>query len=123
MGFELPLLLFGLSLGLAALLTPAVRWLALKNGSVAQPSSDRWHQKPTALMMGFGIPLDQWLRNELKAPLLDYLSPARLKREGRFDADIVARTVKEHFNGSGSHHHRLWALLMWQMWRERWMDG
>lgn len=73
--------------------------------------------------MGFGIPLDQWLRNELKAPLLDYLSPARLKREGRFDADIVARTVKEQFNGSGSHHHRLWALLMWQMWRERWMDG
>lgn len=55
MGFELPLLLFGLSLALAALLTPAVRWLALKNGWVAQPSSDRWHQRPTALMGGIAI--------------------------------------------------------------------
>jgi asparagine synthase (glutamine-hydrolysing) len=73
--------------------------------------------------MGFGVPLDQWLRADLKELMLDYLSPARLKREGRFDADIVARTVKEQLNGSGSHHHRLWALLMWQMWHERWMDG
>lgn len=55
MGFKLPLLLFGLSFGLAALLTPAVLWLALKNGWVAQPSSDRWHQTPTALMGGIAI--------------------------------------------------------------------
>lgn len=72
--------------------------------------------------MGFGIPLDQWLRSELKELMLDYLSPARLKGEGRFNADMVARMIGEHLNGSGSHHHRLWALLMWQMWRERWME-
>ncbi|MBR9980756.1 MAG: asparagine synthetase B, partial [Desulfatitalea sp.] len=71
--------------------------------------------------MGFGIPLDKWLRGELKEPMLDYLSPARLNREGRFKAERVTHFVNEHLNGSCSHHHRLWALLMWQMWHERWI--
>ncbi|MDP8235110.1 MAG: hypothetical protein P9M08_01875 [Candidatus Erginobacter occultus] len=51
----MPLLLFSLSLVLAAVLTPAVRYLALKKGWVAQPSHDRWHQRPTALMGGIAI--------------------------------------------------------------------
>jgi asparagine synthase (glutamine-hydrolysing) len=71
--------------------------------------------------MGFGIPLDKWLRGELKELMLDYLSPARLNRQGRFDADRVTRVVNAHLDGSCSHHHRLWALLMWQMWHERWI--
>jgi asparagine synthase (glutamine-hydrolysing) len=71
--------------------------------------------------MGFGIPLDKWLRGELKELMLDYLSPARLNREGRFNADHVTRVVNAHLDGSCSHHHRLWALLMWQMWHERWI--
>lgn len=51
----MPLLLFSLSLVLAALLTPAVRRLAERSGWVAQPSHDRWHRKPTALMGGIAI--------------------------------------------------------------------
>jgi UDP-GlcNAc:undecaprenyl-phosphate GlcNAc-1-phosphate transferase len=37
------------------LLTPLVRWVALKNGWMAAPSQDRWHKKPTALMGGIAI--------------------------------------------------------------------
>ena len=51
----MPLLMFSLSLVLAALMTPAVRYLALKKGWVAHPSDDRWHRKPTALMGGIAI--------------------------------------------------------------------
>jgi len=47
--------MFSLSLVLAALMTPAVRYLALKKGWVAHPSDDRWHRKPTALMGGIAI--------------------------------------------------------------------
>jgi UDP-GlcNAc:undecaprenyl-phosphate/decaprenyl-phosphate GlcNAc-1-phosphate transferase len=50
-----PILLMALSLALAALLTPLVRWVALNRGWVAHPSSDRWHKKPTALMGGIAI--------------------------------------------------------------------
>jgi UDP-GlcNAc:undecaprenyl-phosphate GlcNAc-1-phosphate transferase len=38
-----------------ALLTPLVRWFALKKGWMATPSDDRWHKKPTALMGGIAI--------------------------------------------------------------------
>jgi asparagine synthase (glutamine-hydrolysing) len=71
--------------------------------------------------MGFGVPLARWFRGELKGLLQDYLSPERLKKEGRFDHGLVEEKVKEHFSGRVNHHYRLWALLMWEMWRERWL--
>lgn len=73
--------------------------------------------------MGFGVPIDRWLRNELKDLLLDYLSPERLKKEALFDHTLVADRLKEHLSGQGNHQYRLWALLMWEMWKERWLGG
>jgi asparagine synthase (glutamine-hydrolysing) len=73
--------------------------------------------------MGFGVPIDRWLRFELKDLLLDYLSAERLKREGFFDADLVEKKVKEHLSGRTNHQYRLWSLLMWEMWRERWLGA
>ena len=73
--------------------------------------------------MGFGVPIDQWFRNELKDLLLDYLSPERLKKEGLFDHTLVENRLKEHLSGEVNHHYRLWALLVWEMWRERWLGG
>jgi asparagine synthase (glutamine-hydrolysing) len=73
--------------------------------------------------MGFGVPIDHWFRSELKDLLLDYLSPGRLKKEGLFDHTLVENRLKEHLSGRTNHHYRLWALLMWEMWRERWLAG
>jgi len=71
--------------------------------------------------MGFGIPIDRWFRDELKDLLLDYLSPERLKREGLFDQNLVEKKINEHLSGRANHQYRLWSLLMWEMWRERWL--
>jgi asparagine synthase (glutamine-hydrolysing) len=71
--------------------------------------------------MGFAIPVSHWLRGELKPMLLDYLAEERLKREGLFNAALVASTVSDHLSGRANHPHRLWALLMWEMWREKWL--
>jgi asparagine synthase (glutamine-hydrolysing) len=73
--------------------------------------------------MGFGVPIDRWLRTELKELLLDYLSPQRLKKEGLFDETLVEKIIKEHLSGRVDHQYRLWSLLMWEMWRERWLHG
>jgi asparagine synthase (glutamine-hydrolysing) len=73
--------------------------------------------------MGFGVPIDRWFRDELKELLLDYLSPQRLKKEGLFDETLVEKRIKEHLSGRVDHQYRLWALLMWEMWRERWLNG
>ena len=71
--------------------------------------------------MGFAIPVSRWLQGELKPMLLDYLAEERLKREGIFDASVVAAMVSDHLSGRANHPHRLWALLMWEMWREKWL--
>ncbi len=71
--------------------------------------------------MGFAIPVSQWLRSELKPILQDYLSEDRLKQEGLFDTALVRSAITEHLSGVQNHPHRLWALLMWEMWRERWL--
>jgi asparagine synthase (glutamine-hydrolysing) len=70
--------------------------------------------------MGFGIPIGLWLRNDLKPLLLDYLSDEAIKKEGRFDRQFVKNIVDEHLSGRANHQYRLWTLLMWEMWREKW---
>lgn len=68
--------------------------------------------------MGFGVPIESWLRQELRPLLQDYLSPARIRSEGLFDPELVEKTVAEHLSGARNHQYRLWAILMWEMWRE-----
>lgn len=72
--------------------------------------------------MGFGIPLADWLRNDLHDLLNDYLCPTRLDQEGLFDPRMVQNAIHEHQTGRTNHQHRLWALLMWEMWREKWLN-
>jgi len=83
------------------------------------------HYLPSELFerpkMGFGVPIDRWFRTDMKPLLLDYLSPERLKEEGMFDQSFVENKVKEHLSGKANHQYRLWAILMWEMWRERWL--
>ena len=71
--------------------------------------------------MGFGVPIDTWLQSDLKDMLLDYLSVERIKAEGLFDHRTVEQKITEHLSGRANHQYRLWALLMWEMWRERWI--
>jgi asparagine synthase (glutamine-hydrolysing) len=71
--------------------------------------------------MGFGVPIDQWLRKELRELLLDTLSPQRIKKEGLFDERVVEEKVTEHLSGRANHQYQLWPLVMWEMWRERWL--
>jgi asparagine synthase (glutamine-hydrolysing) len=72
--------------------------------------------------MGFAVPVSHWLRKEMAEPLRDYLAPERLRRTGELAPDFVAARVREHLRGERDHGHRLWALLTWQVWRERWIE-
>lgn len=71
--------------------------------------------------MGFGIPVNRWLRNELRPLLDEYLNGERVRREGFLRPEGVARVVREHLSGRRDHQYRLWALLIFAMWRERYL--
>ena len=71
--------------------------------------------------VGFGVPLNQWLRESQRELLLDYLSPSRLRAQGIFDARAIGAVVEDHLGGGANRGHELWLLLLFQLWHERWI--
>mgnify|MGYP001600720571 CR=1 FL=1 len=69
--------------------------------------------------MGFGIPLDDWLRGPLREWAESLLSAERLRREGYFDPRPIRETWERHVQGNGSFGYRLWSVLMFQAWLEQ----
>jgi asparagine synthase (glutamine-hydrolysing) len=70
--------------------------------------------------MGFGVPVGEWLRGELRPLLEDTLfSPASLQR-GYFRPEAVRTLVDEHLSRRADRTSHIWALLMLELWqRER----
>jgi asparagine synthase (glutamine-hydrolysing) len=71
--------------------------------------------------VGFGVPLNQWLRESQRALLLDYLSPSRLHAQGIFDPSEVNAVVEDHLTARSDRGHQLWLMLLFQLWHERWI--
>lgn len=67
---------------------------------------------------GFGIPLGQWLRNELKPLCEALLSTERIAREGLFNAAYVERLKQDHFQGRANNRKLLWTLMVFQLWSQ-----
>lgn len=67
---------------------------------------------------GFGIPLDHWLRGPLRDWAEHQLRRERLETAGLNPAP-VRQAWHRHLAGTAEHH-RLWVVLMWIAWRERW---
>jgi asparagine synthase (glutamine-hydrolysing) len=61
---------------------------------------------------GFGVPLGSWFRSDLRETARELLSTDR----GWFRADAVQGLLDEHESGRADHGHRLWCLLMLELW-------
>lgn len=70
--------------------------------------------------MGFGIPLANWLRGDLSPLLDDHLNDVDIRAQGVLDPAIVKRTVHAFTNGDDHAVNRVWTLLAFQMWRQKW---
>ncbi len=71
---------------------------------------------------GFSIPIKNWLMNELRPLLLDTLAEERIKKRGYFQPHYVRQLVQEHLNGKENHSHRLWALIVFEIWHQVYID-
>jgi asparagine synthase (glutamine-hydrolysing) len=69
---------------------------------------------------GFALPVEEWLGNDLKPLFTDYLSEQRINKGGIFNPEIITRMLDDYLKGRGGNAHKLWFLLMFEMWREKW---
>ena len=65
---------------------------------------------------GFGVPIDYWLRNELRDWMHDQLSMSVIKSQGVFNYEPIQKAMNAHLNGRQNNGQKLWNILMFQQW-------
>lgn len=72
--------------------------------------------------MGFGVPIDRWLRTDMRDFAYDVLLSSRAERRGLFEPKAVKDLLDAHVSGS-NWASRIWALLMLELWFRMWIDA
>ncbi len=71
--------------------------------------------------MGFGVPLDNWLRGPLREWADSLLNENRIRQEGYLNSKLISKKWQEHLSGKKNWQYYLWDILVFQAWHERWM--
>jgi asparagine synthase (glutamine-hydrolysing) len=72
---------------------------------------------------GFSAPIGLWLRNELQPLAREVLSPAAVRRQGFFRPETVGRLIDDHAAGRADNSRKIWALLTFSLWYDRYAEG
>jgi asparagine synthase (glutamine-hydrolysing) len=69
---------------------------------------------------GFGVPLQRWLKSELRDWCADLLAENRIKQQGLLEPEMVSNLWNQYLQGQANHA-RLWAILMFQAWHQEYL--
>jgi asparagine synthase (glutamine-hydrolysing) len=92
------------------------KWILKKTMERLLPRQNIYRPKE-----GFSIPIKHWLRKDLKDLLLDYLNQKKINEEGLFRFEPIERMIDSHLKQRENFSHQLWALLVFEMWRESYL--
>jgi asparagine synthase (glutamine-hydrolysing) len=76
----------------------------------------------TRAKMGFGVPIGHWFRGTMQSFLRETLLSEKALSRGLFQPDKVRQVIEQHVEGKINHEHRLWTLLMLELWFQRFID-
>ncbi|NOT47733.1 MAG: asparagine synthase (glutamine-hydrolyzing) [Acidobacteria bacterium] len=71
---------------------------------------------------GFGVPIGEWINDQLRERINDDLADSRTTGRGHFDGNYVNTLLKEHAAGRRDHANSLWMLWMLELWFRRYVD-
>ena len=69
--------------------------------------------------MGFGMPIDIWLRGPLRDWAESLIEESRIKKEGFLNYEPIRKKWIEHISGKRNWQYHLWDILMFQAWLEK----
>ena len=74
--------------------------------------------------LGHSIPLKNWMRNDsgVQSLMMDLLSRENIEKRGFFDARVVSGFVDDHLSWKRNNSHRLWALMVLELWLREHLD-
>ncbi len=72
---------------------------------------------------GFGIPVGEWFRGDLRPWVEGVLRDPGTRERGWFDPSEVDRLLDDHLAGRADHTPRLWNLTMLELWQRERIDG
>jgi asparagine synthase (glutamine-hydrolysing) len=73
--------------------------------------------------MGFGIPIANWLQQDLKYLVDQYLDSSFIEKQEIFN-NVVVQELKNSFqNGKMEKAEKIWFLLTFQMWYDKWINN
>ncbi len=72
---------------------------------------------------GFSVPLVLWFRNELRSYLERVLSEKNIIKTGLFQPEYVQQMINEHLRCKENNNLQLWALVIFILWYQHFMEG
>ncbi len=75
--------------------------------------------------LGHSIPMKNWMRDDKRVQtfMMDILSEASLKKRRLFNEKRVSQMISEHLTKRSNHSHRLWALMVLELWLRKHIDS
>lgn len=68
---------------------------------------------------GFGVPVGEWLKKELKNDLLELTERNFIKNQGLFQYEYIEKIIQEHLSGINDFSFQLWTLFVFQKWYKK----
>ena len=72
--------------------------------------------------MGFGVPIGNWFRGEMKDFMREVLLSEKSLKRGIAKREMITRYVHEHTTSKRDHAFQIWTLLMLELWFQRFID-
>ncbi|HET7710977.1 MAG TPA: asparagine synthase C-terminal domain-containing protein, partial [Thermoanaerobaculia bacterium] len=104
-------------------LPSSLRVRGLTTKWVLKKAAEKWLPREVIYRRkrGLSVPIAGWINGSLREEVDRLLTPERLEGVG-IEPSYVANLLRDHREGRANHARPLWAVVMLQYWRERWLE-